>query len=61
LSYIRETATEHGLDAHIRYQHRVVSAEWSSVDALWTVNIEQGPDATPMQLRCQFLLMCSGY
>lgn len=61
LSYIRETATEHGLDAHIRYQHRVVSAEWSSVDALWTVNIEQGPDATPLQLRCQFLLMCSGY
>jgi monooxygenase len=61
LSYIRETATEHGLDAHIRYQHKVVSAAWSSADALWTVDILQGPDAAAMHMRCKFLLMCSGY
>lgn len=61
LSYIREAATEHGLDAHIRYQHKVVNAAWSSEDARWTVDILQGPDATPLQMRCQFLLMCSGY
>ena len=61
LHYIRETATEHGLDAHIRYQHKVVSAAWSSADARWTVNILQGADAQPIQMHCQFLLMCSGY
>src|ERR687893_1805082 len=35
--YIRETAREHGMEDHIRFQHRVVRAEWSSEDARWTV------------------------
>ena len=35
-------------------------AAWSSEDAQWTVEIERdGGDA--LQLRCRFLLMCSGY
>ena len=27
LDYIRETAREHGIEQHIRYQHRVVRAD----------------------------------
>ena len=30
LSYVRETAAESGIDAHIRYGHKVVRAEWST-------------------------------
>ena len=30
LDYVRETAEEFGVDAHIRYGHRVAGAEWSS-------------------------------
>ena len=56
LSYVRETAAEAGIDAHIRYGHRVVRAEWSTPDARWTVHVE-GRDP----LTCRFLLMCSGY
>ena len=37
LRYISETAREHGIDAKIRFSHRVVRAEWSSDDARWTV------------------------
>src|SRR4051812_27632526 len=39
LRYIQETAREYGLDEKIHYGHRVVGAEWSSADALWTVHI----------------------
>ena len=39
LKYIRETAEEFGLNRHIRYNHKVVSASWSSQDNLWTVTI----------------------
>ena len=37
LSYIRETATEYGIDQAIRYGHRVRGASWSTDDARWTV------------------------
>src|SRR3954468_6387938 len=37
LDYVRETASEYGIDQRIRFNHRVVRAEWSSVDSLWTV------------------------
>ena len=37
LDYVRETADENGIEPRIRYGHRVVSAEWSTPDSLWTV------------------------
>jgi cation diffusion facilitator CzcD-associated flavoprotein CzcO len=61
LSYIREVASDHGIDARIRYGHRVVAASWSTPDARWTVEIEQGPEKRKVTLTCGFLWMCSGY
>ena len=59
LSYIREVASDHDIDRHIRYDHRVVGAAWSTPDARWTVEIERG--AERVFISCGFLLMCSGY
>src|SRR5947207_7577291 len=42
LDYVRETASENGIDAHIRFGHRVVRATWSTADARWTVETEHG-------------------
>jgi monooxygenase len=61
LSYIREVASDHGIDRHIRYQQRVVGASWSTPDARWTVELERGPDKARVFLTCSFLWMCSGY
>ncbi len=61
LNYVRETAAEYGVDKHIRFRHRVVSADWNSEDALWTVQAQQGPDNTPVTFTCGFLFTCSGY
>ncbi|MEW6371369.1 MAG: NAD(P)/FAD-dependent oxidoreductase [Pseudomonadota bacterium] len=62
--YIRETARQHDIERHIRFGHKVVRAEWSSLDACWTVHaLHQagGESPTPRILRTRFLHMCSGY
>ena len=61
LDYIRETAIEHGIGAHIRIQHRLVSADWSAAEARWVVAIERGPQRQPLTMKPRFLLFCSGY
>jgi monooxygenase len=61
LAYVRETAAENGLDAKIRFGHRVISASWSSAEAAWTVEIDRGPGEERTRLTCNFLLSCTGY
>jgi monooxygenase len=61
LSYIRETARDHGIDSNIRFGHRVVAASWSSQEARWTIEVERGPSQELVRLTCGFLFMCSGY
>lgn len=59
LNYIRETSQEYGIDHKIRFGVRVKRAEWSSKDALWTVEAER--DGETLCFTCNFLYMCSGY
>jgi monooxygenase len=60
LAYVRETAREADIDRQIRFGHRVVSASWSSADALWTVEAETG-DGQRRRFTCGFLWMAAGY
>lgn len=63
LEYLQETAQENGVEQHIRFNHRVRSAEWSSEDARWTVEAEHSVDGhtETVRLTCNFLFCCSGY
>jgi len=65
LAYLRETVAEHDLARHIRFDHRVSRAEWSSNHARWTVTATHRDPATgcehAVSLTCGFLYMCSGY
>jgi monooxygenase len=61
LAYIEETARECGADRHIRYQHGVRSASWSSEEARWTLEVERGPGKERGRLTCSFLYVCAGY
>ena len=36
-SYVTETATEHGIDKHIQFGHKVLSANWCKEQSHWTV------------------------
>jgi monooxygenase len=59
--YIADTAREHGIDRHICYHHRVVSAAWSTPDARWTVTAERADTGERVEMTCRFLHMCAGY
>jgi monooxygenase len=61
LSYVRETARENGIDAKIRFRHKVIGASWSSERALWTVEAERGPERERVCFTCRFLYGAPGY
>ena len=59
--YIEETAHENGISQHIRYDHQVINASWSSDDARWNVTARNTQTGELVEQSCQFLMMCSGY
>ncbi len=61
LRYIRETAAEHGIDRQIRYQHRVLAADWVSDEAGWRVTVEHAATGDRLTLSCGWLFCGSGY
>src|SRR5690606_30759180 len=50
-----------GIDAHIRFHHRIVRAECSTEDACWHVAAERTDTGETVEVTCGFLLSCSGY
>jgi cation diffusion facilitator CzcD-associated flavoprotein CzcO len=60
LRYVRETARDYGIDRHIRFNHRVTRAAWSTADAAWTVEATRG-DGEAVRITCNFLFLCGGY
>jgi monooxygenase len=61
LRYIRGTASENGIDRRIRFGLRVVRAEWSSVQARWTVHAERVGTGEELSLTCSWLFGATGY
>src|SRR4051794_32778810 len=59
LENIRDTAAEHGVDAHIRLGRRVTHAAWSTEEARWTLTVHRAGET--VEMTCGFLLLCSGY
>ncbi|GEP36238.1 flavin-binding monooxygenase [Nocardioides szechwanensis] len=59
LDYLRTVSKEYGVDALIRYRHRVTAASWDSATARWTVEVDH--DGEPVTLTTSFLWGCSGY
>jgi len=61
LKYVKEAAAEYGVDRHIRYEHLVTSAAWSSADATWTVEALRKDTGDTVRFTCNLLFMCAGY
>jgi monooxygenase len=61
LRYIRQTATEYGVEPRIGYHTRVVGADWSSDAASWTVTTQDTRTGHRSERTCGFLYLCSGY
>jgi cation diffusion facilitator CzcD-associated flavoprotein CzcO len=57
--YLAQTARKHGIDEHIRFRTRVVSADWDSSTDTWTVAADVGGE--PTTYRARFLFFGTGY
>ena len=57
--YLQETAEENGIDEHIRFGHKVLSADWSGQEKCWTLEVAHGDHTAT--LKTGFLYMCAGY
>ncbi|KPF89512.1 NAD(P)/FAD-dependent oxidoreductase [Novosphingobium sp. AAP93] len=58
--YIEDAAQEFGIAPLIRYNHRVLAADWDSGAQVWRLSVSVDGGA-PGELRCRFLHLCSGY
>ena len=62
--YVADTAREFGVDERIRFHHRVLSADFSTATARWTLLVERpapGGGSQTVRMTCGFLLSCTGY
>lgn len=59
--YIVDTAEADGTVERIRFGQRVNAADWSSDEALWTVELEAVATGETSTLMCGFLYSCTGY
>ena len=57
--YVETTAEQNGINPHIRYGHRVVSANWDSDRARWEIVAEH--DGERSSFTARFVILCSGY
>lgn len=60
-SYVEDTADEAGITPHIRFRHRVLSADWDTAAARWRVDAKRTDTGERVIISCRFLMMCSGY
>jgi cation diffusion facilitator CzcD-associated flavoprotein CzcO len=60
-TYMNEVIEENGLADHIRYQHKIAQASWSSKDKLWTIMATKTNTGETVRFTTNFLWMCQGY
>ena len=61
LKYLGEVIDENDLEPHIRYHHRVDTAEWSTDERLWKVTVRRTDTDEELRFTAGFLWMCQGY
>ncbi|MFD5430283.1 flavin-containing monooxygenase [Streptomyces sp. NPDC127084] len=61
LEYLRETATENGLDSRIRFHHKAIGADWSSAQARWLVDVERTDTGERLRFRTRWIFNAGGY
>jgi cation diffusion facilitator CzcD-associated flavoprotein CzcO len=61
LDYVRQTARENGIERKIRFNRRVVRAEWSTAESRWTVEAQRTDGGESVRMACDYLWTCTGY
>ncbi|TDN87729.1 alpha/beta fold hydrolase [Microbacterium sp. BK668] len=61
LNYLNDTVDAEGLRERIHLRHRVLSGDWSSADARWTVHLERTDTGERFDVTCRWLFCAGGY
>lgn len=61
LAYLEDTAAEFGVDKKIRFGKRLESANWSTRDAQWEIEVRDVASGELESMTCGFLYACTGY
>jgi cation diffusion facilitator CzcD-associated flavoprotein CzcO len=61
LQYIRDTAAGAGIEARVRFRHRVIRADWSSDEACWRVTAQRTDTGQMVEVTSSFIFACTGY
>jgi cation diffusion facilitator CzcD-associated flavoprotein CzcO len=61
LKYMGDVIEENDLGRHIRYQHTITSAKWSSAENLWTIDATRTDTGEIRRFTANFFWMCQGY
>ncbi|WP_271439391.1 flavin-containing monooxygenase [Pontixanthobacter luteolus] len=60
MDYLNTIVDERGIREHIRYQQRVIAADWRGDEARWHVTIQM-PDGEHKRMTANFVYLGSGY
>jgi cation diffusion facilitator CzcD-associated flavoprotein CzcO len=61
LKYMGDVIGENDLGSHIRYNHKIMSANWSSEENKWFIEATQTDTGDIRHFSANFLWMCQGY
>ena len=61
LSYMGEVIEENDIARHIRYNHKISTASWSTQDKLWAIEATNTATGEAFSFTANFLYMCQGY
>lgn len=59
--YIAETADEYDIRSQINFGRKVLSCEWSSAEALWTITARSRDGGAAEVRRCRWIFSATGY
>ena len=61
LKYMGDVIDDNDLARHIRYNHKITKADWSSEAKLWTIDAVETSTGQAHRFTANFLWMCQGY
>ncbi|KAK3044364.1 hypothetical protein LTS18_001474, partial [Coniosporium uncinatum] len=59
VKYVRSCAEAEGIDQHIRFHHKLVHADWSSDQQMWTLTVDNNGEQKYFHAR--FVMLGTGY
>lgn len=61
VNYIKDTASQHGISDHVQFHRRVTSADWSSEQQHWKLDISINDGEKKTRYHTRFVMWASGY